>query len=509
MIDPNTLTAGLRVCDQDGRLATVVRVDPQLHLCSLVYDDEDEVIYSGMPFSKLADYHIKGIGNNSREIKPPSAALQQTTECSALGIRELTSRALMDPIQSGTLVSSGGLEQRDKELAKLWLKREPTSKDLNRMLSARNAEKAVASFFRDSGCCVQDVAILQLDQPRGGEWEKFDLRVDEVAIDVKNARSSPESEERYVSHCVPKFKQEYRPIDPNGETRHILIAGILSPYLGRLTESCSEMEVRFLGLMDAARLECLRQMLGQGPLRLSLHETADSSDILLPPWIFDYPKNNYAKRDAALELIRAEGWRETEPNATVSSAVAVAADIEIAPSLGLRDDHRAFVLILTARIKKHGLLLPVVYLTVLEQFIKLLVAKEPFDFKTDDYLTLVFPSPNLTRPVFIFDPLKTVHTLIVTLSNLWKRRNIELRGMKSFQLCGLNILRGKTDDNSDDWKTILAYCGGENKEARKAGRSAPCGNTPLVLGECALCRHGRLVCPRCYFCCSKCHPRTR
>ena len=508
MIDPNTLTDGLRVCDQDGRLATVVRVYSQLQLCSLVYDDDEEVLYSGISFSKLADFHSKEIRNDPRKMKSLSAIFQQRSKYPGLGIRELTSRALMDSLQSRTSVSSGGLEQRDKELAKLWLKREPTSKDLDRMLSARNAEKAVASFFRESGCCVKDVAILQLDQPGGGEWEKFDLRVDGVAIDVKNARRSPENEERFVSHCVPKFKEENRPIDPNGETRNILIAGILSPYLGRLTESCAEQEVRFLGLMDAARLESLHLMLAQGPLRLSIQKSADSSNVLLPPWIFDYPKNNYAKRDVALELIRAGGWREIKPNATVSSAVAVAAGIEIAPSLWLRDDHRDFVLTLSSRIKNHGLLLPVVYLTVLEQFLKSLIATESFDFKTDDYLSLVFPSPNLTRPLFIFDPLKTVHTLIVTLSNLWKRRNIELRKMNSFQLCGLNILRGKTNDVADYWKTILAYCGGENKEARKAGRFAPCGNTPLVLGECALCRHGRLVCPRCDFCCPKCHPRN-
>ncbi len=504
MIESSILSEGLKICDRDGRLATVVRVDSQLSLFSLVYDGNEAVMCSGISFERLKDFCAPEDWTLQTQHQVTAASSGQPPQPTEHGIRALITRAMSDPISTRASILSGGLEPPDILLADSWLKREPNSKDRYRMLSARNAEKAVAAYFRDAGYSVSDVAISQLESPHGGEWEAFDIRVGASAVDVKNARCSPVNEKSYVSHCVPRFKEEKRPTHSKCGTHNVRIAGVLSPYLGDETLLRAGEPLLFLGLTEASRLDRLEMMLAEGPLRLALQQSPDSFKILLPPWIFDYPKKEYTERDAALKLIRDGEWRETKSDETISAAVAAAADIEFSPSAPLRDDHMRFVLTLSARIHKYGLSLPVLYLTVLERFLQSLLSQEIVDFIYDDYVSLIFPTSKRTRPLFIFDPLETVHNLLISLSNLWKRRNSELRQMKSFQLRGLNILRGKTDEAADDWKTIMAYCGGVNKKASEAKRYAPCGNTPLILGECDLCKFGRLICPLCEFCCLEC-----
>lgn len=507
MIESSILSEGLKICDRDGRVATVVRVDSQLPIFSLVYDGNEAVLCSGISFARLRDFCAPEDWTSPTQHQVLAASSGQTPQPREHAISTLITRAMSDPISTRISILSGGLDSSDILLADSWLKREPNSKDRYRMFSARNAEKAVAAYFRNAGYSVSDVSISQLDTPHGGEWETFDIRVGALAVDVKNARRSPRNEKSYVSHCVPRFKEEKRPIHSKCGTHSVRIAGVLSPYLGEQTLRRAGEPLLFLGLTEAPRLDRLDLMLVEGPLRLALQQSPNSYKILLPPWIFDYPKREYTERDAALKLIRDGEWRETKSEVNVSAAVAAAAGIEFISSSPLRDDHMRFVLTLSARIHEYGLSLPVIYLTVLERFLQSLLSREVFDFTYEDYVSLIFPSSKRTRPLFIFDPLETVHNLLISLSNLWKRRNSELRQMKSFQLCGLNILRGKTDDDADHWKTIMAYCGGVNKKAREAKRYAPCGNTPLILGECDLCKFGRLICPLCEFCCLECKPQ--
>ncbi|HSN77201.1 MAG TPA: hypothetical protein VL334_19190 [Anaerolineae bacterium] len=80
------------------------------------------------------------------------------------------------------------------------------SYQLGRLLSARAAEIAAADFYRLNGMDVVDVSITQVREPESNEWRKFDLLVDGVPVDVKNARNSRPHTKTYVEHCVPHFK---------------------------------------------------------------------------------------------------------------------------------------------------------------------------------------------------------------------------------------------------------------------------------------------------------------
>ena len=133
---------------------------------------------------------------------------------------------------------------------------------------------------------------------------------------------------------------------------------------------------------------------------------------------------------------------------------------------------------LLSRVRRFGLSLPFVFLSLMEHFLILLSSEASENFVADNYAELIFPTEKRDRPLFIYDPLCTVDNLLSTLSTLWETRTSELRGMSVFRLHDLNILLGKRKPSETHWRTVLAYCGGwiEGESGRK-----PCGTTPLVL----------------------------
>ena len=123
------------------------------------------------------------------------------------------------------------------------------------------------------------------------------------------------------------------------------------------------------------------------------------------------------------------------------------------------------------------------------------------NYKVEDYEVIIFPTIDKTRPLFLFDPLKTITTLLATLSTLWENRTSDLLDIKMFRLRDLNILQGKKLPGDSHWLTIIAYCGGWLTEPT----SHPCGTNPLVYGACESCYAcGKLICPNCLFCSESC-----
>jgi hypothetical protein len=165
-----------------------------------------------------------------------------------------------------------------------------------------------------------------------------------------------------------------------------------------------------------------------------------------------------------------------------------------------------FATTLFFRARRFGLSLSVIYLTLMEHFLIMLLSKASENFVATNYAELIFLTKKRDRPLFIYDPLRTVDTLLSTLSTLWETRTSELRRMKVFHLHDLNILWGKSKPSETRWRTVLAYCGGWTEA--ESGRK-PCGTTPLVLGECQSCVCRRLICPNCGYCTDSCKAGMR
>ena len=98
----------------------------------------------------------------------------------------------------------------------------------------------------------------------------------------------------------------------------------------------------------------------------------------------------------------------------------------------------------------------------------------------------------------VYDPLKTVSSLLKVLEKVQNVCQQEMRCFKRFQLAGPNIFRDITQEG-DRWQTIIAYCGGWRK--LENGKNVRCGRNPIFLGEDATCSScGKLICCECDFC---------
>jgi len=366
-----------------------------------------------------------------------------------------------------------------------------------RMLSARLAEKAVSSFFQAQSCIVHDISITQLSESTSPEWPYCDLNIDGVPIDVKNARRSRKNPDRYVSHSVPRFK-EARTLEA------VQVAGVLSHWL-LVEKMLSQGEtVLFLGLTNTQEHEQIRREIGDGLLILTFRHGL-SGPSFLPPWIFSYPKSLYQARSAAISELRAldfPDWRicsEAKLN-PLPAFIAAGRHYRYQPEIPLSDSQRALVTLLIMREKRIGLSLAVVFLSILEHFVGMLSRGLEDSYNAEDYARLIFPTADRTRPLFLYDPLRTIDTLLTSLSTLWHARTSDLDGFRIFRLQDLNILLGKRTANDSQWRTLMAYCGGWLEEPV----IRPCGTIPLVLGSCRSCACGRLICPNCDFCSASC-----
>jgi hypothetical protein len=186
---------------------------------------------------------------------------------------------------------------------------EKYSKDyhLGRLLSARAAEIASKIFYEKYGFKVKDVSLQQLENNQlYSDWKNYDLDIEQYCnVDIKNSRRSKNSPERYVEHCVGKFKK-------NKSGENIKIAGTLSHYLWvkDIMSSSSDMSkhVIFLGEFDENKLIQLKEYFQNDFLELNFQRFNNDNKFFFPPWIFDLPKFVYAERNKYLSKIKLEDF---------------------------------------------------------------------------------------------------------------------------------------------------------------------------------------------------------
>ncbi len=410
------------------------------------------------------------------------------------------------------------LEEDDLQLVEKWhnlprnsldrtslIKDESKDWELGRLLSARAAEKVAANFYRHHGKEVKDISITQIDENNNSDWKDYDLNVNGLPIDVKNSRQSWKSPDRYTEHCIPQFKH-------SREHQDVKIAGVFSRYLWPCTlldstEYDGDTTTRFLGQTTWKDLQALKNEFSD---LADFEEWNLTGRYFLPPWVFDYPEYVYTDRNRALKALKEFPNLNSLKGATFefnSLSVSIAAGIDLREILGNETSEeweQHFLNQLRNRIEKYGLSLPFLFLTILEHFLCMAdSSKTVSNFEPTEYRKFLF-CEEFDKPLGIYDPLKTVDSLIKALDTLWTAENGLIRKFCQFKLRNFNILWGKSDLNESVWTTLVAYCGRPSAKGKPA-----CGKNPLVLGESELCEHGRLICPDCRFCCnSRCGEKT-
>ncbi|MBI1928129.1 hypothetical protein HYR99_28275 [Candidatus Poribacteria bacterium] len=371
-----------------------------------------------------------------------------------------------------------------------------------RVLSARAAEKVVTAFYQHYGRRVEDVSIHQVTSDENSDWESYDLKIDGIPVDVKNSRRSRQSPNTYVEHCVPRFKQ-------NRKKQDVTIAGVLSQYLwvsGILDpENISggrDTSVIFLGVTTDQRLDQIQNEFKDDLLHIHW-ERHNRRGHFLPAWMFDYPDFVYQQRDDAIRQLAQQTiperrlWDEFNRVPPIPLFIAAGMDIsEIRQLETFTDWEGSFLSDILNRQTQYGLSLPFLFLGILKHFLQMVSHSSDDNYRPDRYRRLIFSpeqDPDHKMPLGIYDPLKTIDSLITALETLWEAEHGPIRSYRVFQLQGPNILRGQEKDQVH-WKTLIAYCGGEK-----------CDKNPLVLGECDHClKCGKLICPECDFCSEMC-----
>lgn len=97
------------------------------------------------------------------------------------------------------------LDSEDMELVRAWHGGEPKGDDKKRLKWARKGEKAAIDYYERLNCTVEDVSIKQL-RNADSEWRRFDLRVYERPLDVKNIRC--DDPERFGEQMWKRAKKE-------------------------------------------------------------------------------------------------------------------------------------------------------------------------------------------------------------------------------------------------------------------------------------------------------------
>lgn len=392
------------------------------------------------------------------------------------------------------------LDENDCKLICLWRKKpedndpEDNDKELDRLKSARIAEKAAIKFYqtylKDED--VKDVSKTQLDG-EGKEWKDYDLKVGNDKIDVKNARR--EGSEMTRHHVQRKFEERTA---LNG----IIICGIVSPWD---MEGCIE----YIGETSIKRINELKEAFKNTTV-IKIDKALDVSTSysnafypngrtdsrVFPPWIFDYPDYVYRERTEALKDFRAtveehkQVVKEMLEEMPELLPIMAAAGVEI-PVTGDETQKVIFADKLANKVREHGLSLPIIYLTVLCHFLDMARSDSPgWDGPKALYKQCLFIHDAQRNPLGIYDPLRVISGLIEVLEQLWNDGGKNHIGeFKAFNLDNFNILRGEKD--SSEWKTLVAYCGN-------------CGKYPLVIepdekNSCKGEQCGKLIC-ECGYC---------
>jgi hypothetical protein len=384
------------------------------------------------------------------------------------------------------------MSPRDKQLARSWMENE---RDKARMMSARTAELAVRRYYERLGCDTIDTAIEQLGNA-SSRWKTCDMLVDGRPLDVKNSRRSFTSTDRYVEHCVPRWKL-------HRNSRDVSIVGALSDYvsaevlLGQAEGGGGTVVI--LGEVTQTEKDLLVDWFEEdGLLKIHLGRSQNQAHFL-PPWMFSYPSHLYSARDRALKGLPVDAphsdiWRHAGLSPFPFSIISGRPDVQ-----GLPSEESSLAHQLAQAVDYFGPALPALFLTILRYWLRALRRGETRGRVPSDYRRQIYFGTEYTLyPLLIFDPMQSIDGLINALDHLCQRFTIEAISFESYKLSGPNILKAYSHD-AGDWVTIMAYCGGRDESGRK------CGRNPLVLGSEEHCRScWRLICGDCGFCSPQC-----
>ncbi len=360
---------------------------------------------------------------------------------------DLSAKAMNPNVE--TCYSLPKLDENDLRLVEKWhdlrwnsldrtslINTKNTDWELGRLFSARSAEKVAADFYQHYRKKVTDISITQIDENSKSEWEKYDLNVDGLPIDVKNSRRSRNSPDRYTKHCVPKFKH-------NRKGQDVIIAGVFSPYLqvyellGKPEPYRKYREIQFLGETTQKSLQTLKNEFND---LVDFVDLNSESEYFLPPWVFDYPEYVYTERNEALKVLKNFSNLDSLKGAPFKFnlyPVSITVGIDLTEILGneaSEEWEQRFLNQLRGRIDKYGLSLPFLFLTILAHFLDMAASsKTVSDFKPNKYRKFLFyEEPD--KPLGIYDPLGTIDALIKALSTLWTAENGLIRKFRMFKL---------------------------------------------------------------------------
>lgn len=370
--------------------------------------------------------------------------------------------------------------------------------DACRLLSARAAELAVMAYYRNLGFDVEDISIRQIEG-KDARWKDFDLLAGKYSLDVKNARSSFNSSDAYVEHCVPQFKR-------NRDTHaDVSVVGVLSAYIKEPwsivygTEKC-----QVLGQVNVTEIrQIYRWMRRRYGMTLNLDGVWNPG--FLPGWIFDYPDQQYESRKALCTAARQLLDSFHEARCSISDLPRWLLGLEpthpIINTLKLSQHYRIVLRDLAALGDGVGIRRSSVYLYSMGFLLEAMLDESDGSLAFHALEDIIFTGSKETKPLGLIDALAYVSSLVNMLRKVHEEAKRQQLKFKAFQMPHPRILKGQLRDGY--WMTLIAYCGGWIEEPHKV----KCGASPLFFGEhenCPAC--GRLVCSACGFCSEGCNP---
>jgi len=429
------------------------------------------------------------------------------TEVQAARERETAAVEAVRKVWKGTqgvnrYVQRGGspLRQVDRLLAEDWARNHGGDNySIGAMESARCAELMALDIYRDIYGEAEDLSILQKVAPSDTRWQTADIAAGGRWVDVKNARRSFSSRNSYSEHSVKRFK--------SGQCNHqVVVSGFLSPYLTDGGIGTGE-PVVWLGETTLGTIESLRSQFETDYLQLDFSSKWGSR---IPPWLFEYPPECYAERDAALASGRLHGFIVPRSDCPLGFLILAGRVERSFPMNPLSEE----ALALTRRIVAGSTpTRPMLFLHILDRFCR--VARDGVPFPSEAIRQILFSAGSHClfnysddkTPLALLDPLETVKELLDVLERVAESCAERTVAFTNFSLAGAGVFQGRRRDGP--WQTIFAYCGGWR--TLSSGGSVKCGQSPLFIGQndpCDAC--GKLVCRECGYCsqrCSHCTPR--
>ena len=386
-------------------------------------------------------------------------------------------------------------ERGDFETARLW--------------SARAAEIGAIEYWRCAGLRAHDVSLKQLFNDTE-EWKRYDLRVGDRYVDVKNARASFSSNKNFSELCVPRFKQHRAA----GQEVHIM--GVFSEYVtaAKMAEEGAVFEMQVLGTVSASEISSLEEsvrLLSGGFLDMKIFNRNGQPEKFLPGWLFDHGEWLNPERATLLgklpviigNWVKAGGSIGYVPLPMRFLASMASQDVDF-------DNHRiepkAFD-IMRELVRREGLTLRSVVVGIILACVRCVWLVNSSFQPTDLWGFMFFESDGSKQhPLGLYDPLGYCSSIIDVFQILYEKNRDGLKHYRSFRIQGAGIFQGRIGEGK--WQTLIAYCGGKNLRNKVA-----CGRNPIFLGESVHCEEcGKLICPDCRFCskiCPRCLPRQQ